>query len=167
MPKVASQSRVMMVAVEYGAVWRFDLRPEAGVDLVMLVQLVGEEPVLFARRFLRKLVTLVEDGADIVSAALAVTAVIDVRHLEARCVIARTLLRAFRVGAKSLLYLVEPIGATDECRSHLTAIADGLLESLRTDSRIRVGCAFHSDLAGAGAGGRLLSDCTGTYSSSQ
>lgn len=137
----------MMIAVEYGAEWRFVLRPEAGVDLVMVVEHAGEDPLLFARRFLGKLVTLVDGGADVVSGALAVTTVVDVRRLEARCVIARALLRAFRVGAKSLLYLVEPSGATQDCRSHLTAIAEGLLESEQTDSRIQVGYASHTDAA--------------------
>jgi hypothetical protein len=139
MSSISNQSKVMVVAVEYGGQWRFNLRPEPGVDLIMVVQLVGEEPLVFARRFLRKVVYLVDRGADVVSAGLAVASVFDVRHLEARCVIARTLLRTFRTGAKSQLHLVEPSDSTSDCRSHLTAIAEGLLESAAVGSQIRVG----------------------------
>ena len=134
----SNQSKVMVVAIEYGGQWCSSVRPEDGVDLVMVVQLVGEDPLEFARRFMQKLVGLVERGAEIVSAALAVASAFDVRHLEARCLIARTLLRTFR-GAKGLLHLVAPRDATADCRSHLTAIAEGLLENAATGSQIRVG----------------------------
>jgi hypothetical protein len=130
-------SKVMVVAVEYGGQWCSSGRPEEGVDLVMVVQRVGEEPLEFARRFMQTLVDLVERGAEIVSAALAVASAFEVRHLEARCLIARTLLRTLR-GASGSLHLVAPRDATADCRSHLTAIADGLLEGAPTGSQIRV-----------------------------
>jgi hypothetical protein len=130
----------MIVAVEYGAEWRFNPRPEIGVDLVMVVQVIGEEPLVFARRFLRKIVNLLDNGVDVVSAAFAVCSVFDLRHLEARCVVVRAILRAFRSGTKSQLHLVEPIGATLDCRRHLTALAEGFLECAATDSQIRIGC---------------------------
>ena len=139
MSSTFNQSKVMVVAVEYGGQWHLNLRPEAGVDLVMVVQLAGEDPLVFTRRFLRKVVHVVDRGADVVAAALAVASIFDVRHLESRCVIARTLLRTFRNGAESELYLVEPRDSTPDCHSQLTAIAEGLLESTETSSRIRVG----------------------------
>ncbi|HWZ92747.1 MAG TPA: hypothetical protein VNW92_27965 [Polyangiaceae bacterium] len=143
MSTIPNQSKVMVVAVEHGGQWRFNLRPEAGVDLVMVVQLIGEEPLAFARRFLRKVVHIVDRGADVVSAALAVAPVFDIRHLEARCVITRTLLRAFRSGANSQLHLVEPSNSTPDCLSHLAAIAEGLAASAAAGSQIRVGCKLY------------------------
>lgn len=137
MSESSKQSKVMVVAVEYGGQWCTSGRPEEGVDLVMVVQLVGEEPLEFARRFMETLVGLVERGAEIVSAALAVGSAFDVRHLEARCLIARTLLRTLR-GAKDPLHLVAPRDATADCRSHLTALVEGLLENAGTGSQIRV-----------------------------
>ncbi|HTA94197.1 MAG TPA: hypothetical protein VK745_31675 [Polyangiaceae bacterium] len=139
MSAISDQSKVMVVAIEYGGQWCPSVRPEVGIDLVMVVQLVGEEPLVFAGRFMRKVVNLVDRGAEIVSAALAVASVFDVRHLEARCLIARTVLRTFRSGAKGLLHLVEPRDATPDSRSHLTAIAEGLLEGAAVGSQIRVG----------------------------
>ena len=144
MSALVNQSRIMVVAVEYGADWRFNLRPEAGVDLVMVVQVIGEAPLVFARRFLSRLVRLLDNGADVVSAALAVSSAFDLRHLEARCVMVRTILRTFRSGAKRQLHLVEPIDATPDCRRHLTAIAEGLLEGGATDSEIRIGYGLGS-----------------------
>jgi len=137
---MSNKSRAMVVAVEYGAGWRCNLRPQAGVDLVLVVQVVGEEPLVFARRFLNRIVRLLDNGADVVSAALAVSSTFDLRHLEARCVIVRTILRTFRSGAKSQLLLVEPIDATPDCRRHLAAIVEGLLEGAATDSRIGIAC---------------------------
>jgi hypothetical protein len=138
-PVISNQSKVMLIAVEFGGEWRFSMRPAPGVDLIMVVQVVDEEPLAFARRFLRKVLAVLDCGTTIVTAALAVARVFDVRHLEARCVIARTLLRTFRYGDKSQLHLAEPRGATPDCRSQLAAIAEGLLEGSTTDSEIRVG----------------------------
>jgi hypothetical protein len=139
---ISNQSKVMLIAVEFGGEWRFSTRPAPGVDLVMVVQVVDEEPLAFARRLLQKVLTILGCGASVVSAALAVAPAFDVRHLEARCVIARTLLRAFRCGEKSQLHLVEPRDAAPDCRSQLAAIAEGLLEGSTTDSEIRVGSEF-------------------------
>jgi hypothetical protein len=139
MQGLSGESKVMFVAVEYGGQWRTNLRSSAGVDLVMVVQLVGEDPLVFARRFLGKVLRVVARGADVSSAVLAVAPIFDLRHLEARCTIARTILRAFRRGSKSELYLVEPSGASPDCRPHLLAIAEGLAENAATDCHIRVG----------------------------
>lgn len=148
MQSLSEQSKVMFVAVEYGGQWRVDLRPEAGVDLIMVVQVVGEDPLAFARRFLGKVVSVVGRGSELISAVLAVAPIFDVRHLEARCTIARTLLRAFGRSSKSELYLVEPSNAMPDCRAYLTAIAEGLTEGAATNCRIRVGCeSFRGALA--------------------
>jgi hypothetical protein len=151
MPTISNQSKVMLIAVEFGGEWRFGMRPAPGVDLIVVIQVVDEEPSAFARRFLRKVFTLVDCGASVVSAALAVAPVFDVRRLEARCVIARTLLRTFRCGERSQLHLIEPRGATADCRSQLAAIAEGLLEGSTTDSQIRVGSESYGS-AGALSG---------------
>ena len=116
----SSASQVMVVAVELGGQWRFQLRPEVGVDLVLVAQLSGEDHSVFARRLLKKVVGLVEKGAEVVSAALVVSAAFDICRLEARCMIARAVLRAFRVDAKRELHLVEPIDSTTDCHSHLS-----------------------------------------------
>jgi hypothetical protein len=136
---LVTEAKVMLVAVEYGGEWRVGLRPSADADLVMVVQVDGEDPLLFARRFLRKVIALVAEGADVVSAVLAVAPNFDLRQLEARCAIARTILRAFRHGSKSELYLVEPSNAKPDCLAHLLAIAEGLTDNAATDCRIRVG----------------------------
>jgi hypothetical protein len=132
-------SKVMFVALEYGAEWHARLRPEAGVDFVVVAQLAGEDPLLFARRFLTKVVATVEHGADIVAAVLSIAPIFDVLRLQARCAIARAVLRSFRAGSSGKLYLTEPRQAGPECRLHLRAIAEGLTEGAATDSQIRVG----------------------------
>jgi hypothetical protein len=137
MSRSSNQSKVMVVAVEYGGQWCSNVRPEEGIDLVMVVQLVGEEPLEFARRTMQKLVNLLEGGAELVSAAFVVASAVDTRHLEARCLIARTLMRTLR-SANSPLHLVAPRDATADCRSHLTAIAEGLLENAAPGSQIRI-----------------------------
>jgi len=129
----------MFVAVEYGGQWPTDLRPDAGADLVMLVQIADEDPLVFTRRLLTKVVNILARGVDVVSGALAIAPVFDIRHLESRCTIARTLLRAFRHGSKCELYLIEPSNPTPDCRPQLLAIAEGLMENAATDSSIRVG----------------------------
>ncbi len=86
----------MLVAIEYGGQWRMNLAPSPGVDLVMVVQVVDEDPLVFARRFLAKVLGLVAQGSDVIFAVLAVAPTFDVRQLKARCAIARTLLRVFR-----------------------------------------------------------------------
>jgi hypothetical protein len=140
MTKPSSQeSKVMFVALEHGAEWHSTLHPEAGVDVVVVVQLLGEDPLLFARRFLTKVVATVGRGADIVAGVLAIVPIFDVRRLQARCAIARALLRSFRAGANGKLYLIEPRQVGPECRLHLRAIAEGLTEDAATDSQIRVG----------------------------
>jgi hypothetical protein len=133
------ESKVMFVALEHGAEWHSRLHPEAGVDVVVVVQLAGEDPLLFARRFLTKVVATVGQGADIVAAALAIAPIFDVRRLQARCAIARAVLRSFRSGSNGKLYLTEPRQAGPECRLHLRAIAEGLTEGAATDSQIQVG----------------------------
>ncbi len=132
-------SKVMFVALEYGAEWQSRQHPEMGVDAVVVVQLADEDPLLFARRFLTKVVAAVGHGADIVAAVLAVAPIFDVCHLQARCTIARAALRSFRAGSNGKLYLTEPRRAAPECRHHLRAIAEGLMEGAATDSQIRVG----------------------------
>ena len=131
----------MLVAVEFGGEWRATMRPDSGVDLVMVTQVDGEDPLLFARRFLRKVITIVAQGADVVSAVLVVAATFDLRHLEARCAIARTVLRSFRRETRRELYLVEPRNAKPDCLAHLLAIAEGLTDNASSDCRIRVGYA--------------------------
>jgi hypothetical protein len=140
MPKpLPREPKVMFVALEYGAEWHSKLHPEVGVDVVVVVQLVGEDPLLFARRFLTKVVAAVGQGADIVAAVLAIAPIFDVRRLQARCAIARAALRSFRAGSNCKLYLTDPRQAAPECRRHLRAIAEGLTEGAATDSQIRVG----------------------------
>ena len=129
----------MLVAVEYGGRWPAGLRPRADVDLVMVVQVEGEEPLLFAKRFLRKVSAIVAQGADVVFGVMAVAATLGLRDLEARCAIATTILRTFRHGSKSALYLVEPRNANPECQAHLMAIAEGLMDNAATDCIIQVG----------------------------
>jgi hypothetical protein len=133
------ESKVMFLALEYGAEWHSKLRPEAGVDFVAVVQLADEDPLRFARRFLAKVVTTVGQGADIVAAVLAIAPTFDVPRLQARCAIARSILRSFRAGSNGKLYLTEPRQAGPECRLHLRAIAEGLTEGAATESQIRVG----------------------------
>jgi len=138
-PALVSQTKVMLVAVEYGAQWPVGLRPRADVDLVMVVQVEGEEPLVFAGRFLRKVSAIVSQGADVVFGVMAVAATLGLRDLEARCAIATTILRTFRAGSKSALYLVEPRNANPDYKAHLVAIADGLMDNAGTDCVIQVG----------------------------
>lgn len=135
----ALESKVRFVALEYGAEWHSTLIPEAGVDFVVVVQVVGEDPLLFARRFLTKLVATVGQGAEVVAAVLAIAPIFDVRRLRARCAIARAALRSFRAGSNGKLYLTEPREAGLECHLHLRAMAEGLAEDAATDSRIKLG----------------------------
>jgi hypothetical protein len=151
---MSDRSRTMVVAVEYGAEPPCNLQPQAGVDLVAVFQAVGEEPMVFARRFLGKITLLLGNGIDVVSAALAVSSIFDLCHLEAPCVIVRTILRAFRSGCKGQLLLVEPIDATPECRRHLAAIVEGLLEGAATDSQIGIACDVSDSSSTTGAGAR-------------
>jgi hypothetical protein len=151
MSAISTQSRTIVVAVESGAEWRFNLRPD-GVDLVMIAQVSSEAPLAFARRFLGRLVKLIDDGADVVSAALAVSSAFDLRRLEARCVMVRAILRTLRSDANSQLLLVEPTDATPDCRRHLTAIAEGLLEGAAIDSQIRI-----SYVSGSGSSTAIVS----------
>jgi hypothetical protein len=139
MTKPSQESKVMFVALEYGAEWHSLLHPEAGIDFVVVVQLAGEDPLLFARRFLTKVVATVGHGADIVAAVLAIAPIFDARRLRARCAIARAVLCSFRAGSNGKLYLTEPRQAGPECGLHLRAIAEGLTEGAATDSQIRVG----------------------------
>jgi len=134
-----SQSKVMLVAVEYGGQWPAGLRPRGDVDLVMVVQVEGEAPLLFAKRFLRKVSAIVAQGGDVVLGVMAVAATLGLRDLEARCAVARTILRTFRIGRKSALYLVEPNQANSDCKAHLVAIANGLTDNAATDCIIQVG----------------------------
>jgi hypothetical protein len=133
------ESKVTFVALEYGAEWHPRLHPEAGLDFMVVVQGADEDPLLFARRFLTKVVATIGQGADIVAAVLAIAPIFDVRRLQARCAIARSVLRSFRTGSNAKLYLTEPRKAGAECRLHLRALADGLLEGAATDSQISVG----------------------------
>jgi hypothetical protein len=139
MPSQHWKSEVMLVAIEYGGQWRASLAPRQGVDLIMVVQLAGEDPLVFARRFLSKVLTVIARGSDVISAVLAVAPTFDARHLEARCAIPRTLLRAFRRDTKCQLHLIEPSKASPDCRAHLLAIAEGFTENALTDCDIRVG----------------------------
>ena len=136
---LATQVKVMLVALEYGGQWPALLRPGAGVDLVLVVQVESEDPLLFARRFLRKVSAIVSEGVEVASAVVAVAPASDPRHLEARCAVARTILRAFRHGSKCELYLVEPSNAKPDCLAHLLALAEGLTDNAASDCRIRVG----------------------------
>ncbi|HEY3252558.1 MAG TPA: hypothetical protein VGJ91_01370 [Polyangiaceae bacterium] len=140
------QSKVMFVALECGGQWPVNLRANAGTDLIVVAQGVGEDLLAFARRFLGKVLSLVARGAEVTSSVLAVAPVFDLRHLEARCAIARALLRAFRLGSHSALYLVEPEKAAIDCRPHLLALAEGLAENAATDYRVHVGYDSFSHL---------------------
>ena len=138
--KVAvGQAKVMFIALEYGGHWRVNLRPDADTDLVMVIQTVGEDPLIFARRLVGKVVSALGRGFEVVSAVLSVSPTLSAHHLEARCAIAKTLLRAFRGGSSCELYLVEPSNSTLDCRQHLIALAEGLAENAAIDCRIRVG----------------------------
>ena len=146
------KSEVMLVALEYGGQWRPDLAPRSEADLIMVIQVAGEDPLQFARRFLDKVLTLIARGSEVTSAVMAVAPTIDARRLEARCAIARTLLRVFRPGSQGQLCLIEPSKAPADCRAHLLAIAEGLSESSLTDCEIRVGHdTFRSASTGTGA----------------
>lgn len=126
------------------------MAPESEVDLIMVVQVAGEDPLLFARRFLDKVLAVVARGSEVTSAVLAVAPSVDARNLEARCAIARTLLRVLSRGSRRQLHLLEPSKAPADCRAHLLAIAEGLSENSSTDCEIRLGYdTFRS--AGAGA----------------
>ncbi len=133
------KSEVMLVALEYGGQWRSNLAPHPGVDLIMVVQVAGEDPLLFARRFLDKVLAVIARGSEVTAAVLAVAPDVDARHLEARCAIARTLLRVLRRGSRRQLHLIEPSKAPPDCRAHLLAIAEGLTENSLSDCEIRVG----------------------------
>ncbi len=144
------KSEVMLVALEYGGQWRENLAPQPGVDLVMVVQVAGEDPLLFARRFLDKVLAVIARGSDVTSAVLAVAPNVDARCLEARCAIARTLLRVLRRGSRRELHLIEPSKPSADCRAHLLAIAEGLTENSLTDCEIHVGYqTFRSASTGA------------------
>ena len=80
-------------------------------------------------------------GAVVLSAVLAVAPIFDVRRLESRCAISRASLRAFPRGSNGELHLIGPSNATPDCRAHLLAIAEGLIENAATDAQIRVGYA--------------------------
>ena len=147
------KSEVMLVAIEYGGQWRANLVPRQGVDLIMVIQVAGEDPLVFARRFLGKVLGVIARGSEVISAVLAVAPTFDVRHLEARCAIARTLLRVFRRGSKCQLHLVEPSKASPDCRAHLLAIAEGLTENEPTDCDIRVGYETFPSASSAGMAG--------------
>jgi hypothetical protein len=135
----SGKSEVMLVAIEYGGQWQTSLAPRPAVDLIMVVQVAGEDPLAFARRFLAKVLTVLTRGSEVVSAALAVAPSFDSRRLEARCAIVRVLLRVFRRGSRCQLHLLEPNEAAPDCRAHLLAIAEGLTENALTDCDIRVG----------------------------
>jgi hypothetical protein len=93
MQMMPEPSKVMFVAVEYGRQWPADLSPNPGTDLIVVAQIVGEDLLVFARRFLDKVLSFVARGAQVTSVVLAVAPSFDLRHLEARCLIARALLR--------------------------------------------------------------------------
>jgi len=152
MQTTAKQSKIMFVAIEYGGQWPSNLQPDEGADLVMVMQVADEDPLVFARRLLTKIVNVLARGVDVVSAVLAVAPIFDLRHLESRCSIGRTLLRAFRQGSKCQLYLIEPNEATPGCRQQLLALAEGLLEDAATDSQIRVGSTHRTRITAARAG---------------
>lgn len=137
----------MLVALEWGGQWRANLAPHPGVDLIMVVQVAGEDPLVFARRFLDKVLAVIARGSDVTSAVLAVAQDVDSRHLEARCAIARTLLRVLRRGSRRQLHLIEPSNASADCRAHLLAIAEGLTENSLTDCEIHVGYETFSDVS--------------------
>jgi len=139
MQSQSGKSDVMLVAIEYGGQWQASLAPRPAVDLIMVVQVAGEDPLEFARRFLAKVLTVITRGSEVVSAALAVAPSFDSRYLEARCAIVRVLLRVLRRGARRQLHLIEPSQAAPDCRAHLLAIAEGLTENAQTDCDIRVG----------------------------
>ena len=130
---------VMFVAIESGAQWPSSLRPQEGLDLIVVAQVFDEDLPAFTQRSLTKLGSVVDRGSPLTSAALLVAPTFDRRYLEARCVIARALAQAFRRGARSTLYLVEPRLAGVDCRPHLAALAEGLAENAATDYRIQVG----------------------------
>ena len=133
------KSEVMLVALEYGGQWRGNMAPHPGVDLIMVVQVAGEDPLVFARRFLDKVQAVIARDSEVTSAVLAVARNVDARHLEARCAIARTLIRVLRRGSRRQLHLIEPSKAPADCRAHLLAIAEGLTENSLTDCEIHVG----------------------------
>ena len=133
------KSEVVLVALEYGGRWRAEFAPSADVDLIMVIQVAGEDPLTFARRFIDKVSSVVARGLEVTSAVLAVAPDVDARHLEARCAVARTLLRILRRGPRPQLHLLEPDAAPPDCRAHLLAIAEGLTENSLTDCEIRVG----------------------------
>ncbi len=140
---LAPSKQSMFVAVEYGGQWPLSLHAEAGVDLVVVAQLADEDPQACARRLLTKIVSLIGRGADIVSAVFAVAPLFGIRQLESRCTIARALLRALRPGSNGELCLIEPKNATRDCRAHLLAIAEGVMEHAATDPLIRLGYDSH------------------------
>lgn len=142
----------MLVALEYGGHWRADSAPHPDADLIMIIQVEGEDPLTFARRFLQKILAVIAQGAAVTSAVLAVAPDVDARHLQSRCTIARNLLRVLRPGPGPQLHLVEPTRAPPECRAHLLALAEVLLENSDTECEIRAGYkTFRSAGASLGA----------------
>ncbi len=131
-------SRVMVIAVEYGCQWSRQLHCESNTVIVLIEQVPGEEQLAFARRVLRQVVALLEQGAELVSAALAVAGAFDLCRLQARGVIARAMMKAFGNGVKGELRFLEPRDSTPDCRSHLTAIVEGLLDDAKSQCRVTV-----------------------------
>jgi hypothetical protein len=138
---VSAQSHAIFVAAECGSEWLSNLRPMQGTDLVIVVQQPEELPSTFALRFTRRLAAAATRGVGLTSALLVVAPDFDVRRLEARSAIARTLLRTVGGRSRGALILVAP-SASSHCWPHLMALAEGLREGVlgRCDSRLCLDC---------------------------
>jgi hypothetical protein len=135
----AGQSKISLVVAEIGSEWRAPSRPDPDLEVVLIAQDEGEDPSLFARRCLKAVGEELKRHVDIVSAVLAVNSIFDVRRLEARCAIARALLRALGDKPETELLLLGLPSAPEACHSHLIALAEGLAEGASAQCHVSFG----------------------------
>jgi hypothetical protein len=107
---------------------------------VIVVQQADESASTFARRFIRKVTSAVTGGMTMASALLVIAPAFDAARLEARCTIARTLIRSFDADLEHELVLMSTSDAASECRPHLLALAEILREGAKASWSIRVRC---------------------------
>jgi len=134
---VFARARAMFVAAECGSHWLSTLHPMQGADLVTVFQQPEESPSTFASRFAERLVAAADLGVEVNLAALAVASDFGFRRLEARSVIARTLLGTIGERSGGALVLVAP-SASEHCWPHLIALADGLRERALRGCEVRL-----------------------------
>jgi hypothetical protein len=140
MSTTAAGSKAKFIGVEHGARLLPYRCPDAEHDLVVLIQQADETASVFARRFVRKVVSARAEGVEIASAALMVAPDFHLSRLEARCAIARTLICSFPHGSEHELLLAAASDDAAESRPHLLALAEILREGAKPGCTIRVLC---------------------------